>query len=248
MLDTFVRTLGDTVQSTVRTRHGLVETQSLVLKHPATGHAVELIGVLHVADKAFWSYLNKLMRRRVREGYIVHYELITGSEAEVSQDRAGKMMRRFGKTMQVIVSKARAAGLTYQLDAIRYPVGSVNTDMTKQQLRHAFASVPWTMPAKLWVADHVLQAVPVAMFKEVLATTLAASKTSLGSGGINDAIILDERNLIASRAALASRQPVIAIWGAAHLPGIAANLKKAGYHVVSQRWVPVYAYNSCTKQ
>jgi hypothetical protein len=236
------------MESTVRTRHGLVEAQTIVLRHPITGHIVELVGVLHVADAAFWRYLNKHMRSRVREGYVVHYELVSGSYDQITNDRAGKMMRRFSKAAKLVIEKAKAAGLTYQLDGIRYPTGAVNTDMTKQQMRHAFADAPWSMPAKLWLAAHVLQAIPTSMFKETLATTIANSKSTMSAGGLNDKVIVDARNTIATRAALSAQYHVVAVWGAAHLPGISANLKEAGYRVINKRWLPVYAYHSCPQQ
>ncbi len=232
------------MSTSIRSTNGLVETESLTLQHPLTGHTVELIGVLHVADASFWRLINSHMRKRAAEGYVIHYELINGTSFRM--DRGGKMMLHMTATMKALVAKAKEAGLMYQSEGISYPAGAVNTDMSKDEVRQAFAKAPFWFPLQMRLARMLFGLLPTADFRRLLGEMLIKSNsTSLASGGINNTIILDARNTIASRYAIASRQPVVAIWGAAHLAGISANLQSAGYRVMSQGWLPVYSYPFC---
>ncbi len=234
------------MSTSVRTTNGLVETESLTLQHRLTGHTVELIGVLHVADPSFWRLINSHMRKRTAEGYVIHYELINGTS--FTKDRGGKMMLHMTAAMKTLVAKAKEAGLMYQTEGISYPEGAVNTDMSKDEVRQAFAKVPSWFPLQMRLARTLFGLFPAADFKRILGEMLAKSgSASLASGGVNSALILDARNAIASQYALTSTRPVVAIWGAAHLAGISANLQAAGYRVISRDWLPVYSYPFCNQ-
>ena len=221
------------MSTSVRTTNDHLEVQSLTLRHPLTGHLVELIGVLHVADPSFWLLLNAHMRKRTMQGYAVHYELITGSSS--TKDRGGKMMLHMSAAMRALVAKAKEAGLMYQLEAISYPEEAINTDMSKDEVRQAFAKVPFWFPLQMRLARTLFGLLPATDFRRMLGEMLTKSgSSSLASGGIDNAVILDARNDIATRYALGSTRPVVAIWGAAHVAGIAANLQAAGYQIKSR--------------
>ena len=229
------------MSTSVRTTNDHLEVQSLTLRHPLTGHLVELIGVLHVADPSFWRLLNAHMRKRAMQGYAVHYELITGTS--ITKDRGGKMMLHMSAAMRALVAKAKEAGLMYQLEAISYPEEAINTDMSKDEVRQAFAKVPFWFPLQMRLARTLFGLLPATDFRRMLGEMLTKSgSSSLASGGIDNAVILDARNAIATRYALGSTRPVVAIWGAAHVAGIAANLQAAGYQIREQIWLPVYSY------
>ena len=229
------------MSTSVRTTNDHLEVQSLTLRHPLTGHIVELIGVLHVADPSFWRLLNAHMRKRTMQGYAVHYELITGTS--ITKDRGGKMMLHMSAAMRALVAKAKEAGLMYQLEAISYPEDAINTDMSKDEVRQAFAKVPFWFPLQMRLARTLFGLLPATDFRRMLGEMLTKpGSPSLASGGIDNAVILDARNAIATRYALGSTRPVVAIWGAAHVAGIAANLQAAGYQIREQIWLPVYSY------
>ncbi len=229
------------MSTSVRTTNDHLEVQSLTCRHPLTGHVVELIGVLHVADPSFWSLLNVHMRKRAMQGYAVHYELITGTS--ITKDRGGKMMLHMSAAMRALVAKAKEAGLMYQLEAISYPEEAINTDMSKDEVRQAFAKVPFWFPLQMRLARTLFGLLPATDFRRMLGEMLTKSgSSSLASGGIDNAVILDARNAIATRYVLDSTRPVVAIWGAAHVAGIAANLQAAGYQIREQSWLPVYSY------
>ena len=229
------------MSTSVRTTNDHLEVQSLTLRHPLTGHIVELIGVLHVADPSFWRLLNAHMRKRTMQGYAVHYELITGTS--ITKDRGGKMMLHMSAAMRALVAKAKEAGLMYQLEAISYPEEAINTDMSKDEVRQAFAKVPFWFPLQMRLARTLFGLLPATDFRRMLGEMLTKpGSPSLASGGIDNAVILDARNAIATRYALGSTRPVVAIWGAAHVAGIAANLQAAGYQIREQIWLPVYSY------
>lgn len=231
------------MSTSVRTTNDHLEVESLTLRHPLTGHNVELIGVLHLADPSFWRLLNAHMRKRTMQGYAVHYELITGTIDSTTKDRGGKMMLHMSAVTKALVAKAKEAGLMYQLEGISYPEGAINTDMSKDEVRQAFAKVPFWFPLQMRLARTLFGLLPATDFRRMLGEMLTKSgSSSLASGGIDNAVILDARNAIATRYALGSTRPVVAIWGAAHVAGIAANLQAAGYQTTEQCWLPVYSY------
>ena len=224
----------------VRVSKNAVQAETLVLSDDR-GRTITLVGVMHVADPESWRKLNEFIATMHAQGHEIHYELVNGELRNA--DAASRALGRMKKAMGTLMAKDRAAGLVYQIEGLVLPPDARNTDMDVEQFKTAFAKVAWYVPLQLMLSRLFFRVIPAKVHRELLAALLvSADFGNTDPGGMDDAIILGERNRIASEAALKTDAPVIAIWGAAHLEGIVQNLTEAGYSVIHRQWRTVFEF------
>lgn len=199
-----------------------------------------LLGVSHVAEASFWEEVAALVADKESAGSQVHYEMVENDTGEAM--KLGLDVRRF----------AQAAGMVFQKDGLPYPDHWLRTDMSlSEYLSHgnpakiqkaldredqneddldllsSYEGLPllarrffvYGMPVLhrlFWLKDHL------------------GGKSSLG---ISHKITIDARNKIGVDAALSAESNVVAIWGAAHLPGMGKLLEQAGFIETDRRWL-----------
>jgi hypothetical protein len=194
------------------------------------GRTVTLIGVSHIADKDFWATTQALISDREAEGASVHYELI-------ERDIEGPRQRTFDmKTLAPVL------GMQFQFDGLNYKDSWTRTDMTASEfLAHATRRGP-KAPTEEQLAE-VLRVIGGSDKRRrvtrwfMMRLLLAVRYLPLpGPMGVPLSIVLGVRNLIAAKAALEASGDVVAIWGAAHLPGIGKILRDHGFVRTAREW------------
>jgi hypothetical protein len=73
---------------------------------------------------------------------------------------------------------------------------------------------------------------------------VAARVKSRGSLGAPPSIVLNHRNQIAAQAAITASGDVVALWGAAHIPGIGKLLREAGFTRTKRSWATAIESNN----
>ena len=223
----------------IRRNGVLVEVPTVTLRGP-NDHRIEIIGVLHIADRAFWHYLNTRLELLSRMRWAVNYEMVRMTK----QDQ--RRLRFMTASSNFLAKRAKRAGLVPQTNGFSLPLFAKNTDLPGSVLARMVKRPGIKYWLRLSLARIILNLLPTRAFREMMAVVFTKTVTAGygGVSGINDDIIIDLRNQVAAQACLIERQNVVTVWGAAHVQGIASLLEDKGYVVTGIQWLPVYAVNS----
>lgn len=222
------------MNSSIRRRNGHLATARDT--YVRDGRTVILQGVCHVADENFWEQLNSYLVRAEAVGFEVHFEGVTNDMADppkIFVDLAG-----FASLLGL---QGQKAGLTYRPHWTR-------TDISLSELVAGMA--PETLSRMVDTAEkmneflssmdgHDQRHLIGSVIRRMMAFGLALPKAGPFALGIKDPTILGRRNEVAARAAIEAERDVVALWGAAHLPGIGELLGEAGFHRTDRQWTPV---------
>lgn len=212
----------------IRYKSGL---QAATDTYEKDGRTVTLVGVSHVADKSFWATVQQLISAKEADGAAIHYE-------RVLNDVEGPHLPTLD--MKTI---APAIGMQFQWSGINYKEDSwIRTDMTwSEAVAHATRNEPTPPhPEQIKQVLNFIGGTPrrrrITRQIASLLITLLVKLPFSGPQGIPRSIILDHRNEIAAKAALEATGDVVAVWGAAHLPGIGRILTGHGFTHTAREW------------
>ena len=231
-------------------------------KNPKTGVQVDLIGAIHIGDRAYYQKLNTLFGQYDA----VLFELVADPKRARNPRGPGNNPVNFmQRTMQHFLE------LDFQLDTIKYDRPHfIHADMTpkmfakrqeargesmlslmlkimQQEMARGQAAKPVNeiTPAELLIA--LLSKNRAREMKRLLAVNMSAVENTLSTlEAGNGTVILTERNLVAlkvlNKTLKDSKNKKIAIfYGAAHMPDMARRLKKdMGFQESGHQWLSAW--------
>lgn len=238
-----------------------MEVAVIQMKNSKTGAQVDLIGAVHIGDKAYYEELNKIFKGYDR----VLYEMVKPKKMDPAKPRDPKRKQSGISTLQNFMGEKLE--LEFQLDIVDYGAKNfVHADMTPTQfakrqkargesmLSIMFKSFQQEMAAKR-KGGGVAQVSTAELLRALFSPNFAVEmkyifakqfqemeRISAGLDTDEGSVILTERNDVALKVLkkeLASGHKKLAIfYGAAHLPDMKEKLfKDFGYQQTGTKWV-----------
>jgi hypothetical protein len=222
------------MSSAIRRRGGHLHTARDT--YVRDGRTVILQGVCHVADAQFWKQLNGYLMRAEEVGFAVHFEGVTSD-----MEDPPNIFVDLGGLASFLGLESQKTGLVYRPHWTRtdIPLSELVAGMSPETLAKMVDSTGKMNEFLSSMDGHDQRRLIGSLIRRVMAFGLALPKAGPFAVGIKDPIILDRRNEVAARAAMEAEGDVVALWGAAHLPGIGDLLGDAGFRRVEQQWTPV---------
>jgi hypothetical protein len=243
--------------SWIRRAGDRIETPVVFYVHPETKREVVLITTIHYAEPEYYAGIQKLIdalgnHRILFEGV----GKITEEETTSLTEDERRVLRKIVSSFRLMDVVAVTLSLQKQRDGLAYPTHWINTDVKLIELVRWFAKNKASLignvlepsnanptdvempepPIIKWLFDRQLgQIIPIAMVTNVIAFFSKPHRLAVD-------YILRQRNEIAL-AGIEERlrtENVATIWGAGHLPGIDAGLKKLGFREVRRAWHVAY--------
>ena len=242
----------------------VMEVAVIQMKNAKTGAQVDLIGAVHIGDKAYYEELNKIFKGYDR----VLYEMVKPKEMDPAKPRDPKRKQSGISTLQNFMGEK--LDLEFQLDIVNYGAKNfVHADMTPKQfakrqkargenmLSIMFKSFQQEMAAKK-KGGGVAQVSTAELLRALFSPNFAVDmkyilakqfqemeRISAGLDTDEGSVILTERNDVALKVLkkeLASGHKKLAIfYGAAHLPDMKEKLiKDFGYQQTGTKWVTAW--------
>ncbi|MBC8326885.1 MAG: hypothetical protein H8E27_14795 [Verrucomicrobia subdivision 3 bacterium] len=239
----------------------VMEVAILQMKNAKTGAQVDLVGAVHIGDKAYYERLNTIFKGYDR----VLYEMVKPKELDPAKPRDPRKKQSGISRMQNFMGEK--LDLEFQLDIVNYGAKNfVHADMTPKQfakrqkargenmLTIMFKSFQQEMAAKK-KGGGAEQISTVELLRALLSPNFAVEmkyifakqfqemeRISAGLDSDEGSVILTERNDVALnvlKKELASGQKKLAIfYGAAHLPDMKEKLiKNFGYKQIATKWI-----------
>lgn len=232
-----------------------IYTPVVYLIHPNTQRKIVLMGVIHIADSAYFMELQRMID--TLNGYKVLYEglgKITSEEQLLftpDEKRIYKTLKQHMKARGIISSFLKLQG---QHDGLSYLDSWVRTDMTlfefirtisekkidlfRKKLKFTFNFKKGSSEYLLttWLVNAFFMRIPAILYIYKFISIFSKQKR------MRNELIVNERNRIAINGILkeVSDSNVISIWGAAHLPDMIKKLKDVGFEVQEKQWLVAY--------
>jgi len=240
----------------VRVRRGVLQTPVIRYRHRHTGRTVTLVGTAHVGEASYYDRLHAMVTRLEAAGAVVCYEWIGPAAAEewavasAGERAARDVSRAMGEATFRRV--CRSLGWAEQGEVFRFAPSWRNVDMTDLELvrlarpetlrglREAFGDV-WGSSLTQDRADAFAGAAAGVVFRLVSLDwfdLLRHITTWDDASRQFNRVEVEERNAHAL-ANLPAGADVVLLWGAGHLPGLAAGLKQAGHRRQGTTWMNV---------
>jgi hypothetical protein len=244
------------VTGRTRVRHRTLQTPVVRFVHPKSGRRVTVIATVHIGPAVYYGQLRTMIKEMESAGAVVCYEgpgpapkqewVAASDEERAALDGEQRMLPEFSK------AAGRYFGWVDQWTALggspswRYEQGSslayVRRAGTQELLsRQRGFGTPFMgltqdqqdafMGGLYAVAVRLEQFGWFALLRHLLARLV-------GGAARTDDVVADERtrHVLAS---LPADSDAVLPWGADHLPGLAAGLRKAGYRRRETTWVTV---------
>lgn len=237
----------------IRYKDGAIElaTVTLGIGKDLNDHRISVFGVMHVADKAYYEWVQKYLDNRVTSGGVVHYE---GIRPTNDMTRFTKFKVGFINLMTPKPQAKRPKETSTSLEE-----GFDNEELVLQQDVMVYNKPDW------FIAD----VTATALFSNIKLTKMIWGLLGLIMEGrkqpdypntramMLDAVstpekltkeftmldsvfptkdILNYRNYYAAATAAQTMKNVSMLWGASHVPGIVDELVQYGYTVVKVHW------------
>lgn len=223
----------------IRRRRGHLQTA--IDTYTNSTRTVTLIGMIHVADAAFFTTVADRVDRLEQGGAEVHFELITSPNAhELVSEQVRDWIRRLrAATHHSLLGALLGLDTQHKMTMKDH---WLRTDITLVELLddlpdpERFVSNVEKMCILLEGDDPEMTRKAMWLIFGWMPYLAPVAKLFAGSRG-DDRVIVDRRNTLAIDAALSTDADVVAMWGAAHLPGIAAGIRRAGFRTVSSEWL-----------
>ena len=226
-----------------RRRFGKLQLPIITLREKNTGNLVRLVGVVHIAESAYWKKLTGFIEQYphsavLYEGVskVSEEEKLRFTENELAVwkqfDELGPAMKEIGVLM----------GLTFQKEGLPYPENWIRTDMTGFDFVRAYAAnskaddnvlefpkfLENDKPLLHWLIRSFIAHMP---FFSLVFGNRKKSKA-------RDVVIIHLRNIIGCEAIKEYRDKgdVISVWGGGHIPGMVHLLEQMEYEVIDTDW------------
>ncbi len=236
---------------------------------------VDLVGAVHIADKAYYAELTKLFKTYE----VLLFELVDGQKLkeQVEGKRAAASEKKADPAFKLLhgmmTSISSYFDFQYQTDGINYQTKNfVHADVSLQQFREMqeekgetfFSLYLKAMRAQLQVGTNK-DAEPkggqllLALLGDSSGLKVAMARTLAGVGELVNAIegedgtvILTERNKVAlgvfEKQLAAGKKSIGIFYGAAHLQDMEDRLAKLGFSRTGEKWVTAWDIKPRVKQ
>ena len=242
---------------------GALEVGIISMQYKNTGAKVDLIGAVHIGDKAYYEQLNKQFKRYDS----VLYEMVKPADLDPVQFKGRP--KSSVSMMQTFMQKQ--LDLAYQLDEVDYtPKNFVHADMTAKQFRkqqQARGESMFMLMFKLMREDMAARskkgkrAADIST-AELLRALLSPARSvelkyllarqfnemerlTAGLNGEEGSVILTDRNKVAlkvlGKEMAAGKKNLAIFYGAAHLPDMEDRMiKEMGFERKGTRWLKAW--------
>ena len=230
----------------LRVRRGTAETVVRVFEAPGGGRLLHLVGTVHLGDAAYFEALSAVLADLADAGAAVHYERIRRADDADVTDEERDQLERVEATgyPQGLEAFVGVLGLALQGECLVLPPGARNVDVSDVELlrslggdryRRLLARTDITIDERAAPLAH-------AMFGVLLKHGRALDRiraVSRRQRRVNR-FLIGERNRLALQEGLKALRDhdVALVWGTAHLPGMARELRRQGYRLRAERWLP----------
>jgi hypothetical protein len=242
---------------------GALEVGIISLQNKNTGAKVDLVGAVHIGDKAYYEQLNKQFKRYDS----VLYEMVKPADLDPAQFKGRS--KSSVSMMQTFMQKH--LDLAYQLDEVDYTAKNfVHADMTAKQFRKqqqargesmfmlmfklmrediAARSKKGKRPTDISTAQllrALLSPARSVELKYLLARQFnEMERLTAGLNGKEGSVILTDRNKVAlkvlSKEMAAGKKNLAIFYGAAHLPDMEERMvEKMGFERKRTLWVKAW--------
>lgn len=242
----------------IRNFKGALQTPVHCYKHPATQKTVLLIGMVHIAESAYFEKIYKTARF-LEEGpcHKVLYEFVkvAPKEIETLNPKERKLHKQLLAYREFHRKIAEVMSLQYQFDtnlgarvSSSWICNDIDGRAFLQKLIQEKVDVfrlkemekiieQISKPAIQWYINEMLgETAAIAVIAKMVCRIFPVKKKLFR-------IVLDWRNEIAVKKIieeLSGGHSVVSFWGAAHLPGIGRLLKRQGFVKISEDWITAY--------
>jgi hypothetical protein len=240
----------------LRVRHRMLYSPVVRFENPNSGHTVTVVGTVHIAPAAYYERLRALINEMESAGALVCYESagpVTDQEwAAASDEERAAWDGERRAYLENSKAAGRYFGWTDQWTALSPSASWRNTDMTYLEfVRRAgpqnllslqrgtedFRGLTQLQQEALVGGGYavVVRLAQFAWFR--LLERLAVRLVGDAARRIDDVRLKDRNSHVL--ASLPADSDAVLPWGAGHLPGLAATLRKAGYRRRDTTWVTV---------
>lgn len=231
--------------------------QTAVTRYEKDGGSVELIGAVHVADKAYYEKLNQRFK-----GYdALLFEMVGGDKAaETPAPDAGAKARNFSGLHQMYDMAAKFLNLTGQMQVIDYKAPNfVHADLAldefaKLQKERGESLLGFALKAGKDAPEPAKQPDPAKLLSAMLSGKSNLVKLeivhTLGQGDdqiaafAGESVIITDRNQrcidVMNREIAAGKRKLGVFYGAAHFPDMEKRLLDAGFKRAGQEWLTAW--------
>ena len=233
--------------------------QTAVTRYEKNGESVELIGAVHIADKAYYETLTTRFA-----GYdALLFEMIGGEKYaahEKQADEPAKKEKDLSGLHQIYDTVARHLKLTGQVESIDYRAENfVHADLTlaefgEMQAQRGESLLGFAMKAAKSDPDAPNQPDPVKLLKALLSGNSNLLKLeivhTLGRGDdqiaafAGESVIISDRNErcleVMQRELAAGHSNLGIFYGAAHFPDMEKRLLDLGFKRTNQEWLTAW--------
>lgn len=241
-----------------RKRGGALEVATHTWYRAEDGAVIDLVGMIHMADRGFFERIVRKIAQDVADGAVVHYE----RTAHPNDERMARLSGREANTLRQLHQRAQAkidylckhSGLTYQSTVID-PVAlgwHVNADVSSLDMLRMMGTAR---------SD---EAASGADFADMSASANRLVGTVIHWMTRNSSLLMPLRTLAvrSTRAYIETWRdihamtvalnhfeadplvPIVAPWGGAHLPGMGDILALNGFTLSGTHWIPAIAKRS----
>jgi hypothetical protein len=233
------------------------------------GAIVDLVGAVHIADKAYFEDLN----RRFRTYDAVLYELVGGPMPKTEADKASRAKARETSNLswlsQLHQTMQRSLALSSQLEEVDYSGANfVHADVTleqfdklKTQKQESFLGLmlkAYAVQAQMEEEGKMAKQPNLAQLMAILLQSDSANNLKrvigeqfdlvedliTGIEGGDGTVIIGERNKVAlevlKQQVAAGKKNLAVFYGAAHLPDMEKRLSEQGWKKVKAEWLTAW--------
>jgi hypothetical protein len=251
--------------SFLRKRNGAIQVPTETYENPETGEQVVLVGMVHFADTEFYKETKNFIKILEDElGHTVLHEfqgncyaldkngkLFFAEKTNMLNDLVYKRMdkddqrRAFVPELAWIITDIDTEEMFNLLGKSAVSENEVLNSNKKQE------ETPQQNDSELELLEEIEEAILKKCYEEdIYMSNIVSANVVMGIFGqffkdikkYND-IIVDKRNEIAFQAIMSHLEynnRIVAIWGAAHLPGIGRMLLDSGFELKEKQWIPAY--------
>ena len=234
---------------------GKIQTPVVFYEHPGTKKIVALVATIHIAEQEYFDNLQKIINDLGANGYKVLFEKVGKLTPEEEQSFTPKergIWKQLDFLSSIIQHLADIMSLKHQSSGLTYGPSWINTDMKMHDVIRLLADhdvdffkgkdiksfkIDKSNEAQIkWLFDKIF-----CHFILVMIIASVIGRFSKRDKGMKK-VILERRNDIAFKG-ITEHLPnhnVVSIWGAAHLRGIEALLKKEGFKEIRKEWFTAY--------
>ncbi len=238
----------------VRTHNNQLQAATWTYIHRATGCRLQLIGMSHIGDAAFYHEVLRRINDHLARGGVVHYERVIPISDEqlagLSADERSKIER--GRNRKLRTKLAHVLGLIDQSELVKPEPSWVNTDMNELELIRLLGTGkvgPGSWLNRLLENSLGRKAVkvigrkllrysaPIYNLQQSLVSILPKAEKTM------EVLVYDRNDigLAAAQSHLSSDDPadLLVYWGAGHLPDLNRSFKRLGFERVGEEWLTV---------